>query len=104
MLFTYSRWQKSATTFGPVGRLIATALLLLPLPILLIAASLFIGLIGTGIYLLVIVPWALKDIWQRATIPVSAPNAPVPHTTFPTFEAHRSGWEDRRDAASSPDR
>ena len=73
VLFTYSRWKKSASTFGPVGRIVATVALLVPLPVLFMAASMFIGLVGTGIYVLVVMPWALKDIWQRAAFPVSPP-------------------------------
>lgn len=84
VLFTYSRWKKSASTFGPVGRIAATIALLIPLPVLFMAASMFIGLVGTGIYLLVIMPWALKDIWQRAAFPVSPPQVPAPreHSHF----------------------
>jgi hypothetical protein len=103
-LLTYSRWKKSATTFGPTGRIVASVALLVPLPVLFIAASLFIGLVGTGIYLLVIVPWALKDIWQRAAIPVSAPVGTAARNPSPIFEGPAFGWEDRRDAANSPDR
>ena len=84
VLFTYSRWRKSASTFGPVGRIVATVALLVPLPVLLMAASMFIGLVGTGIYVLVVMPWALKDIWQRAAFPVSPPQSQAPrgHSHF----------------------
>jgi hypothetical protein len=75
---TYSRWKKSSGTFGPVGRVVATVLLLVPLPVFVIAASVGIGLIGGGIYLLVVMPWALRDIWKRAAIPIQAPGRPLP--------------------------
>lgn len=75
-LMTYSRWKKSTGTFGPTGRVVATVLLLVPLPLLAVGASVGFGLIGGGIYLLVIMPWALRDIWKRAAIPVEAPAAP----------------------------
>ena len=75
-LMTYSRWQKSAGTFGPVGRVVATVLAFLPLPVLAMAVASGIGLIGAGIYLLVILPWALRDIWKRAAIPVQPPPGP----------------------------
>mgnify|MGYP001544457894 FL=1 len=72
-LMTYSRGRKSTGTFGPTGRVVATVLLLVPLPLLAMAASVGIGLIGAGIYVLVIMPWALRDIWKKAAIPVDAP-------------------------------
>lgn len=59
-----------------MGRLIATIALLLPLPVFAMAIGVGIGLIGGGIYLFVIVPWALRDIWKRAAIPVGAPPSP----------------------------
>jgi hypothetical protein len=70
---TYSRWKKSTGTFGPAGRIVATLLLLVPLPLLAMAVTTGIGIIGAGIYVLVIMPWALKDIWKRAALPVEAP-------------------------------
>ena len=76
VLMTYSRWKKSTGTFGPTGRVVATLLLLVPLPLLAVGASVGFGLIGGGIYVLVIMPWALRDIWKRAAIPVQAPAAP----------------------------
>jgi len=76
VLMTYSRWKKSTGTFGPAGRVIATVLLLVPLPVFAMAVSVGIGIIGGGIYMLVIMPWALKDIWKRAAIPVQAPALP----------------------------
>jgi len=79
---TYSRWKKSSGTFGPAGRVIATVLLLVPLPVLAMAASVGIGLIGGGIYVLVIMPWALRDIWQRAAIPIDAPRPTAPTPRF----------------------
>lgn len=66
--YRYSRWEKSDNTFGPVGRLVATMLLMLPLPILLMAVASGIGIVGAGIYVVLIVPWALRDIWQRARL------------------------------------
>jgi hypothetical protein len=75
-LMTYSRWKKTESTFGPTGRVVATVLLLLPLPLLGFAIATGFGIIGAGIYLLVIMPWALRDIWQRGAIAVQPP-APV---------------------------
>jgi hypothetical protein len=70
---TYSRWKKSSGTFGPVGRVVATVLLLVPLPFLAISATVGIGIIGAGVYVLVVMPWALRDIWKAARTPVQAP-------------------------------
>jgi hypothetical protein len=67
-LVRYSRWEKSAGTFGPFGRLFATFLLLIPLPVLAMTLAIGIGIIGLGIYCVVVMPWALRDIWKKATI------------------------------------
>jgi hypothetical protein len=72
-LMTYSRWKKSASTFGPAGRIIATFLLLLPLTLAAAAIATGIGIIGGGIYIFVIMPWALRDIWKKAATAVQPP-------------------------------
>jgi hypothetical protein len=72
-LMTYSRWKKSAGTFGPAGRIIATLLLLLPLTLAAAAIATGIGIIGGGIYIFVIMPWALRDIWKKAAQAVQPP-------------------------------
>lgn len=82
---TYSRWKKSTGTFGPVGRVVATLLLLMPLPVFAMAVSVGIGIIGGGIYVLVVMPWALKDIWKQAAIPVQAPAPAGSASSAPRF-------------------
>jgi|GEM_PF-1962590 hypothetical protein len=72
-LRTYSRWKKTDCTFGPLGRVIATFLLLLPLPVLAFAIASGIGIIGAGLYVLVVMPWALRDIWKRGATHVEPP-------------------------------
>jgi hypothetical protein len=72
-LVRYSRWEKSAGTFGPFGRLFATFLLLIPLPVFAMTLAIGIGIIGAGIYIVVIMPWALRDIWKKATIRLDMP-------------------------------
>lgn len=72
-LMTYSRWKKSAGTFGPTGRVVATFLLLLPLTLMVAAIATGIGIIGAGVYIFVIMPWALRDIWRKAGTPVQPP-------------------------------
>ena len=78
-LVRYSRWEKSSSTFGPFGRLFATFLLLLPLPVFLITVAVGVGIIGAILYVVVVMPWALRDIWKKAVIRLdnSAP-APAP--------------------------
>jgi hypothetical protein len=84
-LMAYSRWRKSTGTFGPAGRVVATLLLLVPLPVFVMAASVGIGLIGGGIYVLVVMPWALRDIWKQAAIPIQAPLPPGGASSGPRF-------------------
>jgi hypothetical protein len=47
---------------------IATLLLLAPLPLLAVSAAIGIGIIGGGIYLLVVLPWTLRHVWAKAKI------------------------------------
>jgi hypothetical protein len=81
-LRTYSRWKKSAGTFGPAGRVVATLLLLVPLPVFGAAIATGFGIIGGGIYIIVVMPWALRDIWKRAAIPIEAPDQVVTPARF----------------------
>jgi len=73
VLMTYSRWKKSDNTFGPTGRVIATLLLIAPLPLIGMAIATGIGIIGAGIYIFVIMPLALRDIWKKASTRIEAP-------------------------------
>jgi hypothetical protein len=81
-LMRYSRWKKTDGTFGPAGRIIATLLLLVPLPILLLAVASGIGIIGVGLYLIVVMPWALRDIWKKAAIAIEPPKPADVHARF----------------------
>jgi hypothetical protein len=81
-LLTYSRWKKSAGTFGPTGRVVATCLLLIPLPVFAAAIATGFGIIGGGIYIVVVMPWALRDIWKRAAIPIQGPEQVVTPVRF----------------------
>jgi hypothetical protein len=81
-LKTYSRWKKSTGTFGPIGRIVATFLLLLPLTRAAVAIATGIGMIGGGIYIFVIMPWALRDIWKKAPTVVEPPR---PASVSPRF-------------------
>ena len=55
-----SRWARSSTTFGPVGRMLGTVLLLA------VGAWLTVfALVGAAVWWFVVVPWALRDLWRR---------------------------------------
>jgi hypothetical protein len=54
-----SRWSRSATTFGPVGRMVGTVLLLTVGVWLAVFA-----LVGAAVWWFVVVPWALRDLWR----------------------------------------
>ncbi|HVW81226.1 MAG TPA: hypothetical protein VHB69_09845 [Mycobacteriales bacterium] len=66
-----TRWRKTPTTFGPVGRLVCTFLLIVPVPLLVVGVVVSGGLeiVGAGIWILVIMPWALRDIWKAGQLP-----------------------------------
>jgi hypothetical protein len=66
-----TRWRKTPTTFGPTGRLLCTFLLFVPVPLLIIGVVVTGGLeiIGAGIWVFVIMPWALRDIWKAGQLP-----------------------------------
>jgi hypothetical protein len=72
-LMTYSRWKKTDGTFGPAGRIIATVLTFLPLPLLAVGAISGIGIIGVGLYAVIMMPWILRDVWKRGATHVQPP-------------------------------
>lgn len=66
-----TRWGKTQTTFGPVGRLVATVATLLPLAVMTVGG--FVDMFAWGgalVYLVIIVPWAMRETWQAGRIPV----------------------------------
>ena len=65
-----TRWRKTPTTFGPVGRLLLTLALLVPLPPMVIGglADPFVWG-GAGFWLVVVMPLALRDIWKAGQLP-----------------------------------
>lgn len=66
-----SRWAKSQVTFGPAGRLVATAATFLPILWFLYYAGPF-GVMSAAIWMVCAVPWALHDIWQAVKRPATA--------------------------------
>ena len=66
-----TRWGQTPTTFGPVGRVVATLLLLVPLVVMVVGG--FVVMFswgGAAAYAAIIVPWALRDIWRAGRIPL----------------------------------
>jgi hypothetical protein len=62
------RLQSSVLTFGPLGRVVCTAVLFGVLAWFVLYAGLF-GIAGAVIWLGWIVPRALRDIWRPAALP-----------------------------------
>jgi hypothetical protein len=64
-----TRWAKTDTTFGPVGRLVATVGLLAPLAVMIVG-----GLVdpfvwgGAAVWGFVITPWGLRDVWKAGRL------------------------------------
>jgi len=66
-----TRWGKTATTFGPVGRVLSTIALVAVLAVLVVGGLVDpFALGGAGVWLFVIMPWALRDIWRAGRTPV----------------------------------
>ena len=65
-----SRWESSVVTFGPLGRLVATALVGGVLWWLLFATGMW-GLPGVVIWGGYFMPRALRDIWRPAALPAT---------------------------------
>jgi hypothetical protein len=68
-----TRWKKTGTTFGPLGRIIATLALVVPFLVFVALAILTGGLILAApvIWGFVIMPWGLRDTWKAGLIPAS---------------------------------
>jgi hypothetical protein len=68
-----TRWRKTPTTYGPVGRVIATFAFVVPFIFLLVIGVVSGGfsLGGAGLWGAVIMPWGLRDTWRAGQVPVS---------------------------------
>jgi hypothetical protein len=66
-----TRWRKSATTYGPVGRILATTVLVVPFIFFVVVAFLTGGLciFGAGLWGAVIMPMGLRDVWKVTQVP-----------------------------------
>lgn len=65
-----SRWTKGPTTFGPVGRVLWTLVLLMPTPFIVLSLALGIGIAGLVVYGFIVLPMALREVWKQARIPL----------------------------------
>ena len=63
-----NRRQSSVLTFGPIGRLVCTALLFAVLAWFVVYAGMF-GLVGAVLWIGLVMPRALRDIWRPAALP-----------------------------------
>jgi hypothetical protein len=80
---TASRWRKGTTTFGPVGRVSWTVVLLV-VPVFVGVFGGIGGIVFVGIWCGVILPMALRDLWKADTVFIPGqrsgpPPAPVSH-------------------------
>jgi hypothetical protein len=67
-----TRWAKTTTTYGPVGRVLATFGVLVPLAVMIVGGfAVTFAWGGAAVYAGVIVPWAMRDIWRVGYLPVS---------------------------------
>jgi anti-sigma factor RsiW len=66
-----TRWRKTTTTFGPVGRVLATVGLVVPFLFFVVAGILTGGMtiFGAGIWGFVVMPWGLRDVWRAGQLP-----------------------------------
>ncbi len=95
----WSRWERSVTTFGPVGRIVGTALFLLTIPAALSAgAYLYVLFLPVTAYMVLPAIWA-KGYVVPGAAPVAGPahqvDRPQPHPGPPRTKAMlawRGAW------------
>jgi hypothetical protein len=61
----------SAVTFGPVGRVVVSLLMLVPLWWFVVYAPVG-AVVFVPIWLVKILPWAMRDIWRPVKLPANA--------------------------------
>jgi len=66
-----TRWRKTGTTFGPLGRVLATIALVVPFIFFVVVGILTGGftIAGAVIWGFVIMPWGLRDTWKAGQLP-----------------------------------
>ena len=60
----YTRWEKTPTTFGPVGRSVITAVL-----VTWIVSAFFTMFVVSWLLLASIGGWILKEVWRKGWVP-----------------------------------
>lgn len=84
----YSRWEKSAATFGPTGRIVGTAAIVL----LLVWAFLFVFFIYWIIFAIVGV-WVIQQLWKPGWVaPASAARAVTTGDQMPIIQPITEGF------------
>jgi hypothetical protein len=64
--YRYTRWGKTRTTFGPLGRITASVALFLPMVFFWETQT--FGWPGLVVWGGAILPWGLRDVWQRGRL------------------------------------
>jgi hypothetical protein len=61
-----TRWRKTPTTFGPLGRVACTGALVVPFLFFVVAGVITGGMtiVGAGIWGFIVMPWGLRDVWR----------------------------------------
>jgi hypothetical protein len=64
-----TRWAKTDTTFGPIGRVVATVGLVVPLGVMIVGGVTdpFVWG-GAAVWGAVIMPWGLRDVWKAGQV------------------------------------
>ena len=75
-----SRWLSSEVTFGPVGRVVLTVLILAPAIFGIFVSAVFFIF---GVLWLFIVPIALRDIWRAVRVPGTGDPLDIPPEPTP---------------------
>jgi len=85
-----SRWRASATSFGPVGRLVTTAIALVPVwwlfgaNVVALAMGFQVGFFFAACaWTIFIVPLLLRDIWKKVPDHDAAPILDLPQECGP---------------------
>jgi hypothetical protein len=91
---TASRFRKGTTTFGPVGR-ISWTLVIVVLPVFVFVFGGIAGILFVAAWCGVVAPMALRDIWKKDWVYVPGQrSAPAPSlvsydgTPLPTLEQY----------------
>ena len=89
-----SRWAKGTTTFGPVGR-ISWTFVIVALPIFVFVFGGFAGILFVAAWCGIVAPMALRDIWKKDWVYVPGQRVAPPRTltsydgqALPTLEQY----------------